>query len=223
MERRHFLKTAAATASGALLTACGESEAQEKPAIGACSRLATIPAAEPAIIGPDEGEVIPDGDGRYKIRAAQLGNYWSMMELTLAPRQLLAPHTHDDYDQAVYLIEGELGFEFGGEGGTVLSGGAGSYVIKPRGLSHTFWNPGDTPVRYIEMSANVTFERFVDSVQGVDDMREIDAAAKEHGVEFHYDQIARLMLQHGLTSVKGSAIHLPRLDELDLPGRPPRP
>ena len=221
MERRHFLKTAAATASGALLTACGESEAQEKPAIGACSRLATIPAAEPAIIGPDEGEVIPDGDGRYKIRAAQLGNYWSMMELTLAPRQLLAPHTHDDYDQAVYLIEGELGFEFGGEGGEVVYGGAGSYVVKPRGLSHTFWNPSDSvTVRYIELSANVTFEKFVDEASSAEGFVEVESASRKHGVVFHYDQIPRLLREHNLTSIKGSAAKLPPLDENGLPERP---
>ena len=223
MKRRGFLKASALSTAGLALAACSESSADEGGGGEGCDTLRLVTPVEPRIVGVDERELLDDEDGRYKVRAAEMGNYWSLMELTLAPKQLLAPHTHADYDQAVYLIEGELGFEFGGEGGTVLSGGAGSYVIKPRGLSHTFWNPGDTPVRYIEMSANVTFERFVDSVQGVDDMREIDAAAKEHGVEFHYDQIARLMLQHGLTSVKGSAIHLPRLDELDLPGRPPRP
>ena len=182
--------------------------------------LPMVPPAQPAITGPGEGAPLDDEGGRYKIRAGDLGNYWSLMELTLAPKQLLAPHTHETYDQAVYLIEGELGFEFGGKGGQILSGGPGSYVLKPRGLSHTFWNPGDTPVRYIEMSANVTFERFVDAVSQADSMIEKEKAAKAHDVTFHYDQILRLMIEHGLTSIKGTAVKLPQLDDFKLPPLP---
>ncbi len=188
-----------------------------------CTALASVPPAEGAIILPGEGEIADDEDGRYKVRAADLGNYWSIMEMTLAVDQLLTPHTHEEYDQAVYLIEGELGFEFGGAGGEVVTGGAGSYVIKPRGLSHSFWNIGDVPVRYIEMSANVTFERFVDALQETDDIAEINRLAQEHSVEFHYDQVPRLLVEHGLTSVKGSGVTLPQLDEFNPPGGPPRP
>ncbi len=220
LERRHFLHKTALAGAGLALAACKEAAAAEE--CGECTALALIDPAEPALIGPGEGEVADDEDGRYKVRVADLGNYWSIMEMTLAPLQLLTPHTHEDYDQAVYLIEGELGFEFGGEGGQVVYGGAGSYVIKPRGLSHSFWNTSDTTtVRYIEMSAGPVFEAFVDIMKETNDIVEINKAAKEHSVEFHYDQVLRLMSDHGLTSVKGSAVTLPQLDEFN--GGPPMP
>jgi quercetin dioxygenase-like cupin family protein len=219
MERRNFLQTTALAGAGLVLAGCNEADAAEEGA--ACTALALIDPVQPALIGPGEGEVADDEDGRYKVRVADVGNYWSIMEMTLAPLQLLTPHTHEEYDQAVYLIEGELGFEFGGEGGEVLYGGAGSYVIKPRGLSHSFWNTSDTTtVRYIEMSAGPTFEKFVDVMKDTNDIIAINKAAKEYSVEFHYDQIMRLMSEHGLTSVKGTAVTLPQLDEFNGPPMP---
>lgn len=241
MDRRRFLKTSGLTTAGLAMVACNNASAGGDADGGGsgsgsggsgggggntgnadCSFLSLMTPASAAIIAPGEGEVIDDEDGRYKIRAGDLGNHLSIMEMTLAPLQLLAPHTHQEYDQAVYLIEGELGFEFGGEGGQVLSGGAGSYVIKPRGLSHTFWNTSDTTtVRYIELSMNIVFEQFVDAAGEVDGLEETNEVAAAHDVEFHYDQIVRLLAEHGLTSVKGSAVTLPQLD--DFPGGPPGP
>ncbi|MCB9730778.1 MAG: cupin domain-containing protein [Deltaproteobacteria bacterium] len=228
MKRRSFLKATAVSSAGLMVSACtasaattdsrdasGDGSLDTSTGSAACTHLEPVAPSTPEIIGPGEGEVLDDEDGHYKIRVNRLGNYWSMMELTLAPKQLLAPHTHEGYDQAVYLIEGELGFEFGGEGGQVLTGGAGSYVVKPRGLAHTFWNPSDTvTVRYIEMSANVTFEQFADAARVADGFAETDAAARAHDVTFHYEEIPRLLKEHGLTSIKGTAVKLPPLDQL---------
>jgi len=238
MKRRNFLKATAVSSAGLMVSACSAASAATEAvdassggcldaataAATGCSHLDLVDPSEPEIIGPGEGKELDDEDGRYKVRVNRLGNYWSLMELTLAPKQLLAPHTHEGYDQAVYLIEGELGFEFGGEGGQVLTGGPGSYVVKPRGLAHTFWNPSDSvTVRYIEMSANVTFEKFADAVREVDGFAEIDQTARDHDVTFHYDQIPRLLKEHGLTSVKGSAVKLPPADELPQPPDLPKP
>jgi mannose-6-phosphate isomerase-like protein (cupin superfamily) len=78
---------------------------------------------------------------------------------------LVVPHTHDDYDQAVFVIRGEIQMRFGSDG-DIITAGAGSYAVKPRGLAHSFWNPSETEtVFYIELSANKTFEDFEASAE----------------------------------------------------------
>src|SRR5207253_6676357 len=36
----------------------------------------------------------------------------------------------------------------------------GDYVLKPRGIPHTFWNPTDKPARLIEIISPAGFEKF---------------------------------------------------------------
>ncbi len=218
MERRDVLRVGALATTGLWASACKEPQVKSAAAASSCTQLDAVPPAQAEVIAPGEGEKTDNGLMVYKIRAGKLGNYWSMMEGELEPLQLLAPHTHDDYDQAVYLIEGELEFEFGGKGGQRYRGVAGSYVVKPRGLSHTFWNPGDKLVRYIELSANVTFEHFVDESAVSKNLIETEKAAQRHGVAFHYDQIPRLLAENGLTSVRGVAVELPQLKKFQKPG-----
>jgi quercetin dioxygenase-like cupin family protein len=58
------------------------------------------------------------------------------------------PHTHVAEDELSYVLEGEVGFRVGDE---ITSAPAGTYVRKPRGIQHTFWNPTDRPARIIEV------------------------------------------------------------------------
>ena len=74
------------------------------------------------------------------------------------PNELLAPHTHEHEAQLVYVITGELEFEVGGKDGLRFKAPAGSYVIKPVGIEHAFWNKGAIPARYIELSGKEHFE-----------------------------------------------------------------
>lgn len=160
-------------------------------------------ATHPYLISPGEGE---DNAGMLiKLRAHDLGGAFSVMEAHVQPNQLLVPHTHDKEDQAVFVIEGELTFEVGGEGGTVFTAGAGCYVRKPAGVSHGFWNKQDTAARYIELSAGERFEEFVDDADE-DAMKASLTAPIKHGVTFHFEEIPRLMKTHGLTSLRGAEL-----------------
>ena len=96
-------------------------------------------------------------------RAEALGGDFTIMQGRIGPKRLLPPHTHTYEDQAVYLIEGTLEFEVGGEGGLRFRAEKGDWVLKPRGIQHTFWNPSeDVTVQYIELSGKDGFEKFVD-------------------------------------------------------------
>jgi mannose-6-phosphate isomerase-like protein (cupin superfamily) len=55
-------------------------------------------------------------------------------------------HRHRIEDEAWYVLEGKLRFQYGTQE-FEASGGTG--VFLPRGTPHTFWNPGSTPARYL--------------------------------------------------------------------------
>jgi mannose-6-phosphate isomerase-like protein (cupin superfamily) len=69
------------------------------------------------------------------------------------PRWIAPLHLHRNDDEAWYVLEGELCVRVGKD---VVEARAGSAVFVPRGRPHTYWNPGEGPVRYLlVMTANI--------------------------------------------------------------------
>ncbi len=56
------------------------------------------------------------------------------------------PHVHHAHEEGFYVLEGEL--EFKVDGATIRAG-AGSFVMVPIGVPHTFSNPNDMPARFL--------------------------------------------------------------------------
>jgi len=158
---------------------------------------------EDCIVRPGEGQKVDSGM-TLKINAKDMDGYFGMMEGCLEPKQLLAPHTHERETQAVYVIEGgALEFEVGGEGGLRFTAGVGSYIIKPKGVEHAFWNPGEHPVRYIELSTGNNFEEFQKTTDQINKIKVARDAASTFEMTIHIKRIPMLMKRHGLTSVSG--------------------
>jgi mannose-6-phosphate isomerase-like protein (cupin superfamily) len=63
-----------------------------------------------------------------------------------AERPVAPLHRHLADDEAWYVLEGTLGFIRGDER---LVAPAGSAVLVPAGVPHTFWNAGPGEVRYL--------------------------------------------------------------------------
>jgi mannose-6-phosphate isomerase-like protein (cupin superfamily) len=64
------------------------------------------------------------------------------------PRLIAPPHIHHSDDEAWYVLEGVLHVRRGDE---VLEARAGSAVLIPRGMIHTYWNPSAERTRYLLM------------------------------------------------------------------------
>ena len=64
-------------------------------------------------------------------------------------------HAHASEDDAFYILEGELTFGVAGEH---VVAGAGTFVLVPPGLEHTFANHGDDVVRMINIHAPAGFD-----------------------------------------------------------------
>lgn len=158
--------------------------------------------AEDCVVRPGEGEKVDSGMV-LKINAADMEGYFGMMEGCLKGKQLLAPHTHERETQAVYVINGELEFEVGGEGGLRFMAETGSYIIKPKGIEHAFWNAGDDPVNYIELSTGSNFEDFQRSTDQFNKHKVMKESITKHSMTIHIERIPEMLERHGLTSVSG--------------------
>ena len=65
----------------------------------------------------------------------------SSVERPIAPL-----HVHHEDDEAWYVLEGALGFRRGDD---ELIARAGSAVLVPAGMTHTYWNAAGTRTRYL--------------------------------------------------------------------------
>jgi len=158
----------------------------------------------PRIVRPDEGERIQIGGfgTTYKIRSTEAAGGAAVIEHTLAPGALAAPmHRHTHEDEITCVLEGEVTIQQGEE---VTTAEAGAYVLKPRGIFHTFWNGGSSPARLIEIVAPGGFERYFEELQriipaeGPPDMAQLLALAARYGLEFDLSSLPVLMERHGV-------------------------
>jgi len=110
---------------------------------------------------------IPSSEGRlvsmggigvkFKITGEETGHAFSIVEHPLEPRTLVPHHIHHDTDEYSYVVEGQFGARVGDE---IFLADPGDYVLKPRGIPHTFWNPTDKPARLVEIISPAGFEKF---------------------------------------------------------------
>ena len=90
---------------------------------------------------PGAGRRIGPGIG-IKVDIGQSPDFM-VMESRLPPRwDGPPPHVHGVYDEAFYVLEGEVRFTLDG---TTQDCPRGSFVHVPRGVGHGFANPGPEP------------------------------------------------------------------------------
>jgi quercetin dioxygenase-like cupin family protein len=93
----------------------------------------------------------------FKSPAEMTGGAFSIVEHPLDPGRLIPPHIHYREDELSYVLTGEIGVRIGDRD---YVAGPGSYVFKPRGIPHTFWNAGPEPARLLEFIWPAGFEHF---------------------------------------------------------------
>src|SRR4051812_1038621 len=158
-------------------------------------------------------QVVPAGSGdyvhfralgtRYVVAAEQTGGAFALVEHDLAPHELGSPtHTHEREDEISHVTSGRLGVQIGDE---VLEAGPGDTVVKPRGVPHAFWNPGDEPVRFLEMISPAGFEHYFAELApafgagGPPDVAAIAAVQARYALSMDMGSMVPLIEAHGLT------------------------
>jgi|SRR6218665_325944 len=118
----------------------------------------------PFLIPPKaELEVGPLGSNmRTLIRSTQTNKQFSCVEAVLAPKKIAgSPHKHDNLDELMYVTEGTASVLLGDE---VIEVSAGSWHLRPRGITHVIWNSGNENLRLIDMYFNQNFEDYLEEL-----------------------------------------------------------
>jgi mannose-6-phosphate isomerase-like protein (cupin superfamily) len=155
-------------------------------------------------IGPQDGERadFPRLGNRFIVRSDDTGGRFALLEHTLPPRALGAPtHVHENEDEYSFVLSGEVGVQLDEE---VFVAGPDELVVKPRGVPHAFWNPGDEQSRLLELISPGAFERyFIEmapllNVDGEPDFERIGQVQAKYGLSMDIDSIGPLTQEHRL-------------------------
>jgi mannose-6-phosphate isomerase-like protein (cupin superfamily) len=161
-------------------------------------------ATLPFLVGPHEGDRMSVGATRtsLKLHSALTDGRLAIVQHTLLPRRLAAPmHRHSREDEISIVLSGRLGAKLGDD---IVMAAPGSYLLKPRGQWHTYWNAGDTDLTFCELLVPAGVEGYFDRlsrlfaagrVPGDDSVRRL---ADEYGLQFDVHSVPELCRQFGL-------------------------
>jgi quercetin dioxygenase-like cupin family protein len=125
---------------------------------------------------------------RFHVDAEESGGSVSVFECDApAHARMPAPHSHDDFDETVFGLDGVTAFAVGGER-TDLKAGESLFI--PRGVIHGFSNGGDADARFLAVISP--------GVLGSSYFREVGAVLAAGGPP-DIAKIGEVMRRHGLT------------------------
>lgn len=102
-----------------------------------------MPITEPVLSGPGAGRTVTSGHGssaELKLAGEQSGGDWAVVESYVRAGDEPPMHTHTREDETVYVLDGAITVDVGGEKTDVE---AGSYAALPKNLPHGLTVRGD--------------------------------------------------------------------------------
>jgi mannose-6-phosphate isomerase-like protein (cupin superfamily) len=149
--------------------------------------------------------VVKPGEGRsvwlggmgvvFKISGADTAGAFAVVEHPIEPGRLVLPHVHLHEDEYSYVLEGTIGARVGDH---EVTAGPGSYLCKPRGLMHTFWNAGPGPARILEVIAPAGFEAYFAELAEAGDPALRSELSAKYGVTYSSEWVAGLSSKYNL-------------------------
>jgi quercetin dioxygenase-like cupin family protein len=91
------------------------------------------------------------------LRGEQTRDAISVVENTLPARWDGPPLHHHEFDEAFYVVDGELMFQLGD---ALFTAGPGALAFAPGVVEHTLANLGDAPARYVLLCTPAGFEGY---------------------------------------------------------------
>jgi mannose-6-phosphate isomerase-like protein (cupin superfamily) len=142
------------------------------------------------VLQPGEGKVVSVLGDRYTYKAVgeQTGGAYGLVETSVpASSSGPPPHVHGGEDEALYVLEGEVTVLIGDR---TLTARAGSFAFVPRGMVHTFSNPGSQAAKLLVIISPAGFERAFEEMAEVapsadqpPDMDRLMAIAEKYNLE----------------------------------------
>ena len=154
------------------------------------------------LVEPTAGERIWDGpiDTTVMVPERTTLGALSITEMSVTPGFMVPPHVHRDTDEWSCVLTGRIGARVGDD---EFAAGPGAWILKPRGVMHTFWNAGPEPARMIELLTPGAFEhmfRRMAELAERDEMTDerLDALAGEYGTTIDMAWVPELAARYGL-------------------------
>jgi mannose-6-phosphate isomerase-like protein (cupin superfamily) len=139
---------------------------------------------------------------RYVLRGESSDGRFALVVQTIPPRALAAPvHTHERQDEYSFVLAGRLGAQIGDE---VVEAGPGDLVLKPRGIPHAYWNPGDEETHLLEIISPAGFEQYFADLApelarpGGPDLEALAEIRARYGLTMNITSRERLIEEHKL-------------------------
>lgn len=122
---------------------------------------------------------------RFLCDSGQTGKAWSLMETTL-PKDSGPPLHQHPWDEAYFVIEGEVRFTLGSESQVVRTG---DFIYAPGGTLHAFQGLSERPARVLIFDAPAHAESFFKEVarEVTDlprDLEKVPAIGDRHQIHF---------------------------------------
>lgn len=158
MERRHFLQAASLFLPLSMLPETSAANTPN-PLIPNALSHPTSPIYLPPLppLAHNGGMNI-----RTWMRSSMTGGVFSSVECAVAPKTMgPSPHFHKELDELMYVMEGTASVIVDGKEVQIEAGG---WHLRPRLLTHTFWNASDKPLRFVDMYFNQPFEEYLEQI-----------------------------------------------------------
>jgi quercetin dioxygenase-like cupin family protein len=170
---------------------------------------------ERIVVESGEGELIATVFGYHvirKIAAQQTSGAFSVVEVLYPPGNFTPPHRHERTVEVGYVLEGELGFMVAEEDFRL---GAGSFVVRPKGVPHAIWNITDKPAKLLDMYTPAGFEAWFQELERLasgsepPSLETLFETGRRYDTVFMPELAPRLIQKFGL--------------KLEIPGQPTTP
>jgi mannose-6-phosphate isomerase-like protein (cupin superfamily) len=109
--------------------------------------------------GAGERHVLGASEVVIKVGGAETAGSFFLSETVIAPGFPGPPlHRHEKLHDMFYVLDGVLSMHVDGE---ELQVSPGAFVCVPPGAAHTFSNPGDDPVRFLNFNTPAGWEDYM--------------------------------------------------------------
>ena len=120
-----------------------------------------------------------------KVRGEDTANGWSFFEATVMPGSVVPEHKHEGFDEAFYILEGELEMQMDGRKVTVTPG---YFINVQRGTVHGYQNISSAPAKYLTWTHPSGVEHFYEDIDAhvkviPDDCERIPSIAEKHQIQ----------------------------------------
>lgn len=143
---------------------------------------------DPILVMPGGGDEILMGGSQFlhKVKSEDTNNVFSVIEIISPPGKGVSLHVHDNEDELVYLLEGEIEVTLGDQTMTAV---AGVMALLPRGIPHGFVNKGDKPSRLLDTILPGPFDSYFVELAalysaGEPSDEEVDALSKKYSIQY---------------------------------------